>query len=61
MKKIVLLRDGQESVDDIDHLGNRRVRSVGEFIENRFRTGLLKLEREIVDSMFTSNLDSFSI
>ncbi|QMV45654.1 DNA-directed RNA polymerase subunit beta/beta' [Wolbachia pipientis] len=60
VKKIVLLRDGQGSVDDIDHLGNRRVRSVGEFIENQFRTGLLKLERAIVDSMSTSSLDKVS-
>ncbi|MDE5063221.1 DNA-directed RNA polymerase subunit beta/beta', partial [Wolbachia endosymbiont of Drosophila chauvacae] len=60
VKKIVLLRDGQGSVDDIDHLGNRRVRSVGEFIENQFRTGLLKLERAIVDSLSTSSLDKVS-
>lgn len=60
VKKIVLLRDGQGSVDDIDHLGNRRVRSVGEFIENQFRAGLLKLERAIVDSMSTSSLDKVS-
>ncbi|WP_246168600.1 DNA-directed RNA polymerase subunit beta [Wolbachia endosymbiont of Ctenocephalides felis wCfeT] len=60
VRKIVLLRDGQGSVDDIDHLGNRRVRSVGEFIENQFRAGLLKLERVIVDSMSTSSLDKVS-
>ncbi|GFT54553.1 bifunctional DNA-directed RNA polymerase subunit beta-beta' [Nephila pilipes] len=60
VKKIVLLRDGQGYVDDIDHLGNRRVRSVGEFIENQFRTGLLKLERTIVDSMSTFSLDKVS-
>ncbi|MGL9682277.1 MAG: DNA-directed RNA polymerase subunit beta/beta' [Wolbachia sp.] len=60
VRKIVLLRDGQGSVDDIDHLGNRRVRSVGEFIENQFRAGLLKLERIIIDSMSTSSLDKVS-
>ena len=60
IKKIVLLRDGQGSVDDIDHLGNRRVRSVGEFIENQFRVGLLKLERVIIDYMSTSSLDKVS-
>ncbi|WCR54309.1 MAG: Bifunctional DNA-directed RNA polymerase subunit beta-beta' [Wolbachia endosymbiont of Ctenocephalides orientis wCori] len=60
VRKIVLLHDGQWSVDDIDHLGNRRVRSVGEFIENQFRAGLLKLERVIVDSMSTSSLDKVS-
>ncbi|UWI82988.1 DNA-directed RNA polymerase subunit beta/beta' [Wolbachia endosymbiont of Howardula sp.] len=57
IRKIVLLRDGQGTVDDIDHLGNRRVRSVGEFIENQFRIGLLKLERAIVDCMSTSSLE----
>ncbi len=60
VRKIVLLRDGQGSVDDIDHLGNRRVRSVGEFIENQFRAGLLKLERAVIDSMSTSSLDKVS-
>ncbi|OWZ24963.1 DNA-directed RNA polymerase subunit beta/beta' [Wolbachia endosymbiont of Wuchereria bancrofti] len=60
IRKIVLLRDGQGSVDDIDHLGNRRVRSVGEFIENQFRAGLLKLERAVIDSMSTSSLDKVS-
>nr|CAH7717251.1 unnamed protein product [Callosobruchus chinensis] len=60
IRKIVLLRDGQGSVDDIDHLANRRVRSVGEFIENQFRTGLLKLGRAVVDSMSTSSLDKVS-
>ncbi|QKX02465.1 DNA-directed RNA polymerase subunit beta/beta' [Wolbachia endosymbiont of Dirofilaria (Dirofilaria) immitis] len=60
VRKIVLLRDGQGSADDIDHLGNRRVRSVGEFIENQFRAGLLKLERVIIDSMSTSSLDKVS-
>ncbi|WFW29558.1 MAG: DNA-directed RNA polymerase subunit beta/beta' [Wolbachia endosymbiont of Menacanthus eurysternus] len=60
IRKIVLLRDDQGSVDDIDHLGNRRVRSVGEFVENQFRSGLLKLERVIIDSMSTSNLEGVS-
>ncbi|MBD0391503.1 DNA-directed RNA polymerase subunit beta/beta' [Wolbachia endosymbiont of Pentalonia nigronervosa] len=60
VRKIVLLRDGQGSIDDIDHLGNRRVRSVGEFIENQFRAGLLKLERVMVDYMSTSNLEKVS-
>ncbi len=60
IRKIVLLRDGQGSVDDIDHLGNRRVRSVGEFIENQLRAGLIKLERVIVDYMSTSNLEKVS-
>ena len=41
------LRDGKGDVDDIDHLGNRRVRSVGELVENQFRIGLLRMERVI--------------
>ena len=41
------LRDGKGEVDDIDHLGNRRVRSVGELVENQFRIGILRMERVI--------------
>ena len=41
------LRDGKGDVDDIDHLGNRRVRSVGELVENQFRIGLLRMERKL--------------
>ena len=41
------LRDGKGEVDDIDHLGNRRVRSVGELVENQFRIGLLRMERTV--------------
>ena len=45
------LRDGRGEIDDIDNLGNRRVRSVGELLENQFRTGLVKMERAIRDRM----------
>ena len=41
------LKDGKGEVDDIDHLGNRRVRSVGELVENQFRIGILRMERAI--------------
>ncbi|CEG20881.1 DNA-directed RNA polymerase subunit beta [Anaplasma phagocytophilum] len=58
IKKLVLLRDGEGVVDDIDHLGNRRVRSVGEFIENQFRVGILRLERMIMDYMSSVNFDN---
>ena len=58
IKKLVLLRDGEGVVDDIDHLGNRRVRSVGEFIENQFRIGILRLERMIMDYMSSVNFDN---
>ena len=47
------LRDGKGEVDDIDHLGNRRVRSVGELVENQFRIGLLRMERTVKEKMST--------
>ena len=47
------LRDGKGDVDDIDHLGNRRVRSVGELVENQFRIGLLRMERTVREKMST--------
>ena len=50
---IVNLKDGIGEYDDIDHLGNRRVRSVGELVENQFRTGLVRMERAIKERMGT--------
>ncbi len=50
---MVDLRDGKGEVDDIDHLGNRRVRSVGELVENQFRIGLLRMERTVKEKMST--------
>ena len=47
IKFMLDLRDGKGEVDDIDHLGNRRVRSVGELVENQFRVGLLRMERTV--------------
>ena len=47
MKGIVAIRDGHDTVDDIDHLGNRRVRSVGEMTANQFRVGLIRVERAV--------------
>ena len=47
------LRDGKKDVDDIDHLGNRRLRSVGELVENQFRIGLLRMERTVKEKMST--------
>jgi len=47
------LRDGKGDVDDIDHLGNRRVRSVGELVENQFRIGILRMERVIKEKLST--------
>jgi len=47
MKILVELRNGRGEIDDIDHLGNRRVRCVGELAENQFRAGLVRVERAV--------------
>jgi DNA-directed RNA polymerase subunit beta len=51
MKVLIDIRNGNGSVDDIDHLGNRRIRSVGEMAENAFRTGLVRVERAVRDRL----------
>jgi len=53
IRHMLELRDGKGEVDDIDHLGNRRVRSVGELVENQFRIGILRMERVIKEKMST--------
>jgi len=52
------LKDGRGEIDDIDHLGNRRVRSVGELLENQYRVGLLRMERAIKERMSSAEIDS---
>ncbi len=52
------LRDGKGEVDDIDHLGNRRVRSVGELMENQYRLGLVRMERAIKERMSSVDIDT---
>jgi DNA-directed RNA polymerase subunit beta len=52
------LRDGKGEIDDIDHLGNRRVRSVGELMENQYRVGLLRMERAIKERMSSVDIDT---
>src|SRR5690554_405004 len=52
------LKDGRGEIDDIDHLGNRRVRSVGELLENQYRVGLLRMERAIKERMSSVEIDS---
>ena len=52
------LRDGKDEVDDIDHLGNRRVRSVGELVENQARIGVYRMERAIKEKMTTLDIGS---
>ncbi len=58
VKTLVGLKDGRGEVDDIDHLGNRRVRSVGELLENQYRIGLLRMERAIRERMSSVEIDS---
>src|SRR5215475_8800212 len=58
LKALADLRDGRGEVDDIDNLGNRRVRSVGELMENQFRIGLLRMERAIKDRMSSVDIDT---
>ncbi len=55
---LVELRDGKGEIDDIDHLGNRRVRSVGELMENQYRVGLLRMERAIRERMSGVEIDT---
>src|ERR1700692_1095440 len=58
IKTLVDLRDGKGEIDDIDHLGNRRVRSVGELMENQYRIGLLRMERAIRERMSSVDIDT---
>jgi DNA-directed RNA polymerase subunit beta len=57
-KTLVTLRDTQGVVDDIDHLGNRRVRAVGELLENQYRIGLVRMERAIKERMSLQEVDA---
>jgi DNA-directed RNA polymerase subunit beta len=58
VKTLVALKDGIGEIDDIDHLGNRRVRSVGELMENQYRIGLLRMERSIIERMSSVDIDT---
>ncbi|MGS4945094.1 DNA-directed RNA polymerase subunit beta [Meridianimarinicoccus sp. RP-17] len=58
IKALMELRDGKGDIDDIDHLGNRRVRSVGELMENQYRVGLLRMERAIKERMSSVEIDT---
>lgn len=51
LKELISIRNGNGNVDDIDHLGNRRVRSVGEMVENQFRVGLVRVERAVKERL----------
>lgn len=58
MKKLIGIRNGKGEVDDIDHLGNRRIRSVGEMAENQFRVGLVRVERAVKERLSLGDLDA---
>ena len=58
MKQLITIRDGKDDVDDIDHLGNRRIRSVGEMAENQFRVGLVRVERAVKERLSLGDLDA---
>ena len=57
IKTLIGIRDGRGGVDDIDHLGNRRVRSVGEMVENQFRIGLARIERAVKERLGLADTD----
>ena len=58
VKHLIDLRDGKGMIDDIDHLGNRRVRTVGELLENQYRIGLVRMERAIKERMTLQEIDT---
>src|SRR3989339_1418522 len=60
VKEVIRLNVTQEEADDVDHLGNRRVRAVGELVQNRFRVGLARMERIVKDRMSTYNIEELS-
>ncbi len=60
VKEIIRLNSTQEDPDDIDHLGNRRIRAVGELVQNRFRVGLARMERVVKDRMSTYEVEQLT-
>ena len=58
LRVLVSIRDGKGDVDDIDHLGNRRIRSVGEMAENQFRVGLIRVERAVKDRLSLADIEN---
>lgn len=60
LKELVEIRNGRGEVDDIDHLGNRRIRSVGEMAENQFRVGLVRVERAVKERLSSAESDNLS-
>jgi DNA-directed RNA polymerase subunit beta len=60
VKELIEIRNGRGEVDDIDHLGNRRIRSVGEMTENQFRIGLARVERAVKERLTNAESDNLS-
>jgi DNA-directed RNA polymerase subunit beta len=60
LREIIKLNISQKDADDIDHLGNRRVRAIGELVQNRFRVGLMRMERIVVDKMSTLDINTLT-
>ena len=59
VKMLLALKDGKGEVDDIDNLGNRRVRSVGELVENQCRIGMIRVEKSVREKMATTDIDNY--
>ena len=57
IKKIIDIKNGKDEIDDIDHLGNRRIRSVGEMVENQFRIGIVRVERAVRERLNSGDFD----
>jgi DNA-directed RNA polymerase subunit beta len=60
IKQVIILNNEQREADDIDHLGNRRVRAIGELVQNKFRIGLARMERIIKDRMSTLDINTLT-
>ncbi|QJC31748.1 DNA-directed RNA polymerase subunit beta [Enterobacteriaceae endosymbiont of Donacia tomentosa] len=58
IKKLINIRDGKGNIDDIDHLGNRRIRSIGEMAENQFRIGLIRVERAVKEKLSVGEIET---
>src|SRR6202007_2553307 len=58
VRYLIELKNGNGSIDDIDHLGNRRVRAVGELVENQYRIGLVRMERAIKERMSLQDIET---
>lgn len=61
VRYLLMLKEGQGTIDDIDHLGNRRIRSVGELLENQFRIGLVHMERAIKERMSLQDTETMML